>query len=267
MDVNETFIRPDTQDNSHLEDDEVKDYARISELIKEILDHSQYLPHVYQTLNNQHLPEEKEVSLLSLLLQALQNGGRITTPKAAPETSSDTYDRKEDSLTLQFKVADILKDIAERRLLYERDGTIPRQGQGNRDGTAPIIFDLEADDTGTNLTPSSTGGRSLRKRKRSFLEGDGEPRNPEQELTLSIPSIPFNRSNPHSLQDLSYPSPQFQNIHQAIRQTLNALQNNRIDRAQIGSIQVQLHQVFLFATSSSWIQGGEHEPNRSLAGL
>jgi hypothetical protein len=262
----DAFTRTGTQEDDYLEDDEVKDYARISELIKEILDRSQSLPHIYQTLNNHRLPEAKEVSPLSLLQQALRNGGRIIASRPDPETISDTYDQDADNHALQLKVVNILTDIAERRLLYEKAGTIPQQEQEKQDGTIPIAFGLDTDPTGSIRTLSSTGGRSSKKRKRSVLEGDDEPLNPEQELTPGIPSISSNQINLHSLQDWSHPSPQFQNIHQAIRQTLDALQNNSIDKAQIGSLQVQLHQVFLFATSSSWIQGGEHELNRSLAG-
>ncbi|PVF95535.1 hypothetical protein CPB86DRAFT_787892 [Serendipita vermifera] len=234
MNLSGTSPRSNTQYDGHLDDEEAEDYVRICELIKEILNRFQEFPRITQILDSYHIPEASNVGLLSLLQETLQSRGRITAPIPDLATSPNVFEQREHSRALQRKMASVLRDIAERRLVshvrLEDDDAILQQGPERVDSFPTFPSARESGVGMEDINPLQNSGHQ------HILRPNSTPPTLPLPFTANLSQSPI------------------QDVDQAIQQTLEALENNRIDKAQIGSLQVQLHQIFLFAVSSSWLQ-------------
>ncbi|CAG8577522.1 9623_t:CDS:2, partial [Acaulospora colombiana] len=256
MDSNRSLFRPNTQYDGHWDNEETEDYERICELIKEISYRSKESPSVHHILDSYQIPEANNVGLLSLLQKTLQHGGRIPVPRPDLEMITDAIEQTFVDHELQGKVANILEDIVQRRLIsgipsQSYDTIRQHEPETSLHDVSLMVIDLEADAVSSSPTLSMPGGGGSKKRKRSVFEDIYESQTTSQEPILESIITPLTLT-PHLASNSSQDPAR--DIHQAILQTLEALQNNRIDKAQIGSLQVQLHQIFLFAVSSPWLQ-------------
>ncbi|KAG8800466.1 hypothetical protein FRC17_006866, partial [Serendipita sp. 399] len=99
-------------------------------------------------------------------------------------------------------------------------------------------------ENGNEHTTSPLEGVS-RKRKHDAIE-DADPVRPHRVLSTTFPPPTPTNGHHHS----SLPRG-LHLVHDGIRKVLAAFQNNTIDKHLIGSVQLQLHHVFLFAVTSS----------------
>ncbi|CAG7849115.1 SubName: Full=Uncharacterized protein {ECO:0000313/EMBL:CCA71105.1} [Serendipita indica DSM 11827] len=197
------------------DDDPEAGRQRMKTYIQEILHHAECMPHAQTTLDGIRIPEANNSSLSSVLRNVVEKDGELPS---------------ENGLNIALD-STLWRLAASRTFKHPLPPTPPSPAPS--DST-----DVNSRHQYSQQSPSyshrlSTAENS-RKRKRDALD---QPR------TAKVGHKHPRTSGPGSSSPLSL-------VHEGIQRVLQAFQNNVIDKHLIGSVQLQLHHVFLFAVTS-----------------
>ena len=199
------------------DDDPEADRQRMKTYIQRILHHAESTPHVKTTLEGLRIPEANNSSLSSVLYTVVEKDGIIPSENR-----------------LNIALESTLRHLATSRTLEHRRLTT---------STSPSPAESESMEV--------TSRRPYSQQSSSYSRGPSTPENPRKRKrdALDHPRpAEIGRKHPRT----SAPSSNtgLQLVHEGIQRVLRAFQSNVIDKQLIGSIQLQLHHVFLFAVTS-----------------